>query len=138
MTTPTIPDSHASLIDGDTYVVCTTVMPDGQPQSSVVWWDREGEFIRFNTAAGRQKDKNVRDNPHVTFLAMGAPFFWLEVRGVVEEITEVGGADHIDQLSVKYTGRPYYGDYQQDRKPEDETRVTVKIRPTRIIAFGGH
>ncbi len=79
-----IPDSHKSLVDNPVYVVLTTLMPDGQPQSSVVWWDSEGEYVQVNTIRGRQKERNMVRDGRVTIVAVDPtnPYHWLEVRGV--------------------------------------------------------
>lgn len=132
-----IPETHQDLLDRPIYVVATTVMPDGQPQSTVVWWDYEGDFIRFNTADGRQKPKNIRQNPKITLLALDPnnPFHWLEIRGVVEEMTTEGGVEHIESLSRKYTGRGYYGDFNTHSSPDTETRLVVKVRPVKVSAL---
>jgi PPOX class probable F420-dependent enzyme len=134
---PLIPDTHKDLLEGPIYVVATTVMPDGQPQSSVVWWDYDGDFVRINTTRGRQKEKNLMKNPKITIIAVDPknPYHWLEVRGVVDSMVEAGGRDHIESLSMKYTGQKYYGGFNKTVKPEDQVRVIVNIRPTRVIAY---
>jgi PPOX class probable F420-dependent enzyme len=123
------------LLEKPIYVAATTVMPDGQPQSTVVWWDYEGEYIRINSARGRQKDKNLARNPKITILAFDPedPFHWIEIRGTVVEITEQGAVDHINTLSLKYRGRLYYDDSpeSQERKSR-QVRVMYKIRPTKV------
>ena len=43
-------------------------MPDGSPQTSVVWCDFDGTHIRVNTMRGFRKEKNMRANPKVTLL----------------------------------------------------------------------
>jgi hypothetical protein len=45
------------------------------------------------------------------------PTRYLQVRGRVISTTTEGGAEHIDKLSQKYTGRPYpwYGGHDQVR-----------------------
>ena len=48
-----IPESHRYLLDDPVYVVATTVMPDGQPQSTPVWFNREGDCLLINTMAGK-------------------------------------------------------------------------------------
>jgi PPOX class probable F420-dependent enzyme len=134
-----IPDSHRYLLDDPIYVVATTVMKDGQPQSSVVWWDSEGEYIRINTTTARQKARNLGRNPKITILALNPkdPYHWMEVRGVVESTSEEGGRDHIETLSWKYTGQKYYGGYTQ-RNPADETRMIVSIRPVKVLVYPSH
>jgi PPOX class probable F420-dependent enzyme len=128
-----IPDTHKDLVEKPYYAVVTTVMPDGQPQSTVVWADYDGENIRFNTARGRQKDKNLQDNPKVTLVIVDPTngFHWLEVRGTAE-VTEEGGREHIEALSQKYTGQKYYGGFNTYSTPENETRVTVRINATKV------
>lgn len=133
---PTIPDSHRDLFEKPVYAVLTTIMPDGQPQSTVVWVDYDGEYMRFNTARGRQKDKNVARNPKVTLLLMDPenPYRWIEVRGRVDEGTEEGAVDHIESLSWKYKGQKYYGGYTS-RAPSEETRVMYRIKPTKVTVY---
>jgi PPOX class probable F420-dependent enzyme len=131
-----IPESHQDLLEKPIYATVTTMMPDGQPQSTVVWFDYDGEFVRFNTARGRQKDKNLAQNNRVTFMIMEAPFRWIEVRGIAEVITEEGGRDHIESLSRRYTGQHYYGGFNTHSTPESETRVMIKVRPTKVTTVG--
>ncbi len=133
---PTIPDSYRDLLERPVYAVLTTVMPDGQPQSTVVWVDYDGEHVRFNTVRGRQKEKNLARNPRVTVMLIDPdnPYRWLEVRGRVDEGAEEGAADHIESLSWKYKGMKYYGGYSK-RNPADETRVTYKITPTSVLVY---
>ena len=128
-----IPDTHKDLVEKPYYAIVTTVMPDGQPQSTVVWADYDGNNIRFNTARGRQKDKNLIDNPKVTLVIVdpGNGFHWLEVRGTAE-ITEEGGREHIEALSWKYTDQKYYGGFNNYSTPESETRVVVTINASKL------
>lgn len=133
MTNTVIPDTHKDLIEKPYYAIVTTVMPDGQPQSTVVWADYDGKNIRFNTARGRQKDKNLLENPKVTLVIVDPNngFHWLEVRGSAH-VTEAGGREHIEALSRKYTGRNYYGDFNTRSTPESETRLMVTIEASKL------
>ena len=133
MANTVIPDTHKDLVEKPYYAIVTTVMPDGQPQSTVVWADYDGNNIRFNTARGRQKDKNLLDNPKVTLVIVDPTngFHWLEIRGIAE-VTEVGGREHIESLSHKYTGQKYYGGFNTYSTPESETRLLVTINATKV------
>ena len=128
-----IPDSHKDLVEKPYFAVVTTVMPDGQPQSTVVWADYDGKNIRFNTARGRQKDKNLLENPKVTLVIVDPNngFHWLELRGIAH-VTEEGGREHIESLSHKYTGQKYYGGFNTYSTPESETRLLVTIEETKL------
>ncbi|MDX1992042.1 MAG: PPOX class F420-dependent oxidoreductase, partial [bacterium] len=123
--------------DQPVHVILTTLMPSGQPQSSVVWWDSEGEYIRINTTRGRQKEKNLARDGRVSIVAVDPtnPYRWLEVRGEVVEMTEEGGAEHIEALSWKYRGQQYYGGTSPAELRDRETRVLVRIRPTHVVAY---
>jgi PPOX class probable F420-dependent enzyme len=99
-----------------------------------VWFSFDGTHIWINTARGRQKDRNMLERPVVSVLSVDPenPYRYLEVRGVVDEVTEDGAVDHINYLSGRYTGNPdYYKANPQQR--ERETRVIFKIKPTKFV-----
>ena len=48
----TIPRSHLDLVECPPAAALSTVMPDGQPQTSVVWCDFDGTCVRVNTMRG--------------------------------------------------------------------------------------
>src|SRR6266849_4353177 len=87
-----IPESHRDLLDGTYCAALTTVMPDGQPQITPVWYSREGDYILLNTMRGFRKEKNMRANPKVTLLAYNTkhPLRYIEIRGIVVEMREEG------------------------------------------------
>ncbi len=128
-----IPDSHQRLLKEPVIASLATVMPDGRPQVNPVWCDYDGTYVRINSAAGRQKDKNLRKRQYATILLVDPadPYFWLEIRGHVAEITTEGADAHIDRLSKKYTDQEVYANHRAD-----ETRVTYKIEPDRVRAWG--
>lgn len=126
-----IPDTHIELFKKPVLASLATIMPDGQPQVHPVWCDYDGTYVRVNSAKGRAKDKNMRARPQVTLLLVDpdSVWHWIEVRGVVEEITEEGADAHIDALAKKYMGADTY-----PFRKATEVRVTYKIRPTRVNA----
>ena len=130
-----VPDSHKDLLEGPVFVALVTVMPSGQPQATPVWCSYDGTHIWLNSAKGRQKDKNMRANNRVTILATDPknPYRWIEVRGKVDEITEDGAVDHINQLSNLYTGNPDFYSLNPAMRGR-ETRVIYKVRPVKVNA----
>jgi hypothetical protein len=58
-----IPDSHRDLFARPVHGVLTTMMPDGQPQSSLVWVDYDGECVLVNTTLERQKGRTCAPTP---------------------------------------------------------------------------
>jgi PPOX class probable F420-dependent enzyme len=133
-----IPASHFDLVECPRVAALTTVMPDGTPQTSVVWCDFDGSHVRVNTMRGFQKERNMRRNPRVALLCYDprAPLRYLEVRGVVVEMTEVGALAHLDRISSAYLGKPvkYFGDVLPVTLAESETPVLCLIEPTRVLA----
>ena len=130
-----IPDSHRDLLVGLLYGVFSTMMPDGQPQSSLVWVDYDGTCVLINTTLERQKGRNMRANPKVALLVIDPQdgSRWIEVRGKVVEIRREGAEAHADKLTQRYTGKQrFYGDVYPAEQRQKETRVIVKIEPTKV------
>lgn len=134
-----IPESHKDLLERPVVVTLVTVMPDGQPQATPVWCDYDGEYVRVNTARGRQKDKNMASRPKVTILAVDPdnPYRWIEVRGTITEMNDdqAIAVAHINKLSGLYRGVDDYYSPMPERRGK-ETRVMVKIKPTRVVTGG--
>ncbi len=130
-----IPDSHRDLLGGQVkaFAHLATIMADGTPQVTPVWFDTEGSLIRVNTARGRTKDRNMTARPHVALAISDPadPYRYLQVRGTVVEAREEGAADHIDQLAGKYTGEAHYR-----WATPGMVRVIYFIRPDSVNASG--
>ena len=134
-----IPGSHANLLEGTVDVVLTTISPKGYPQSTLVWCSFDGAYVLLNTGIGYQKERNMRKNPHVSVFAYDSTnhLRWMEVQGDVELIEE-GAVEHLNKLSLAYTGK---GDFYKDVMPElagKEVRVIVRVSPTKIRVGGGN
>src|SRR5512141_28292 len=107
-----IPEPYLDLINGPPVAALATVMPDGQPQTTVVWCNYDGTHLLINTMRGFRKEKNMRRDPRVTLLCYDPrrPGRSLEIQGTVVEMTEEGALEHLDGLCELYTGtRPYFG-----------------------------
>ena len=136
----TIPDSHRDLVDDPIPGVLTTMMPDGQPQSTLVWCDYDGERVRANTTRERQKGKNMQANPKVTLLVIDPRDAgrWIEVRGEVE-LVEEGALEHLDRLTRQYTNKThYYGEIAPAEEIDNETRIICNIRPKKVTLDAIH
>lgn len=136
-----IPASHADLVDGPFCVALTTLMPDGQPQTTPVWCNREGSCVLINTMRGFRKERNMRRDPRVTLLIYDPrkPLRNVEIRGVVEEMTEEGALEHLDQLAQLYMGKTdahFFGDSVPADFQATHIPVKVRIRPLRVRVEG--
>jgi PPOX class probable F420-dependent enzyme len=123
-------DKARKLFTDPNYLFVGTVNADGSPQVTPVWTDLQDGRIRFNTAVGRVKERNLRREPRVgmSITARDNPWDKVDVRGrVVDWIEGQEADDHIDDLSEKYIGqRPYPW-----RNPA-ERRIIVVIEPDRV------
>jgi PPOX class probable F420-dependent enzyme len=128
-----IPEKYIDLLEKPAFGNLSTLMPDGSPQVTPVWVDYDGKHVRFNSALGRVKDKNVRRDARIAISLQDPanPYRYLEIRGRVVEITQNGADDHINKLSQKYLGKPVYP-YRQP----GEVRVTYKIQPEKVSSMG--
>jgi PPOX class probable F420-dependent enzyme len=133
-----IPSSHLDLVDCPRVAALTTMMPNGCPQTSVVWCDFDGEFVRVNTMRGFQKERNMRRNPKVTLLCYDPreQLRYLEIRGLVAEMTQEGAGAHLDSLASKYLTRTvrYFGDVVPAELAAVEIPVLCRIMPIRVVA----
>ena len=120
------PETYLDLLKPETkaYLFLATIMPDGSPQVTPVWFDTDGEHILINTNEGRVKDRNMKERPKVAMVIQDPadPFRYLQIRGQVVGYTREGGDEHIDLLARRYRGKPW--DYRPGQK-----RITFKIRP---------
>lgn len=135
-----IPASHIDLLTCAVTGVLTTMMPDGQPQSSLVWCDFDGEFACVNTTLERQKGRNMQRNPKVSLLVVDPENTgrYLELRGEVELVTE-GAVEQLDEVTRKYTKHPqYYGYIYPCEQQARERRVICRIHPKKITLDAIH
>jgi PPOX class probable F420-dependent enzyme len=135
-----IPESHLDLLRRPIIGVLTTMLPSGQPQSSLVWADFDGECARTNTTLERQKGRNMLANPRVSLLVVDPDDTsrFVQVRGDAELVRE-GAIDHLDGLTRSYTRHPcFYGHVYPLAQQERETRVTVRIHARRVTLDAIH
>jgi len=134
MASPSIPEKFLPILtEKKAFAHLATVMPDGTPQVTPVWFFfKDGKFI-VNTARGRVKDRNMTKNSHVA-LSITDPdnaYVHLAVRGTIANVTEDGADANIDALAKKYIDKDKY----PWRRP-DEVRVIYEIEPTSVSAMG--
>ena len=127
-----IPENFRDLLNKKALADVATIMPDGSPQVTPVWFDYDGQHIRINSAKGRQKDRNLRARPAVALAVVDPdnPYRYMQLRGKVIEITEKGADAHIDALSNSYLGKDY------PNRKAGEVRVTYVIELASVSTMG--
>jgi PPOX class probable F420-dependent enzyme len=127
--TVALPDIAKKLLDAGSHVTVATLMPDGSPQTSLLWATYDGDDLLLSTIIGRAKERNWRRDPRTSVLIHDPtdPDRYVEVRGAVSMTTE-GGPELINRLSLTYYGEPYTGDEGTDR-----VRVVARLTPSRVV-----
>jgi PPOX class probable F420-dependent enzyme len=106
-----------------------TIMPDGSPQVTPVWFDYDGKRLRINTAKGRVKERNMREGSRVALMIVDPdnPYRYVQIRGTVAVATQNGADEHINALAKKYLGADQYP-YRQP----GEVRMRYEIEPLSV------
>lgn len=110
-----------------------TVMKDGSPQVTPVWFDYTNGHVRVNTAKGRVKARTLHEGARVAMAILDPenPYRYLQIRGQVVRTTEEGASAHINSLAKKYLGKDKYPFSQPG-----EVRVMYEIEPLAAQAMG--
>ncbi len=128
-----IPETHLDLISDEKkpLLFLATLMKDGSPQVTPVWFNTDGTHFLINSAEGRLKDRNMRARSAVAVVIADPanPYRYLQIRGTIVEITHEGAEQHIDTLALKYLGQEKY-----PYRREGEIRVIYKLLPEKVDA----
>jgi PPOX class probable F420-dependent enzyme len=121
-------ESQLAFFDEPYFGVVTTVRRDGSPQSTMVWVERDGDTVSFNTAYGRAKPANLERDPRVAVLVFAPDaYHWIAVDGRAELTTD-GAEEQIDRLSRKYDGKGW-------SFVEGQRRLKVRVVPEHVTAY---
>jgi len=129
-----IPDNFFDLLrEKKAFANLATMMPDGTPQVTPVWFDYTDGVIRVNTAKGRVKARNMKEGAPVALAIMDPDnaYRYIQIRGRVRRVIEEGADRHIDSLAKKYLGKDKYPFAQPG-----EVRVMYEIEPRAVNVMG--
>jgi len=102
-----IPEQLHRLLELPLYGHLGTIRPDDSVQVTPMWYEFDGEHLRFTHTSKRQKFRNLQHNPAMalSILDPGSPFHYLEVAGrLVEVVPDPEGAFYV-RLQNRY-GNP--------------------------------
>jgi PPOX class probable F420-dependent enzyme len=123
-----IPEGYGDFLESAALAHIATLGLNGEPQNNPVWFDGDGEHLKFSQTKTRQEYRNVNRDPRIAIANVdpGNPYRYLEIRGEVERIEEDPDLDFINAMAKKYMGWDKYPYHQ----PGDE-RVVVYVAPRR-------
>ena len=125
-------EKFSDIINKKAFAHLSTIEPNGFPHTTPVWFSMENNNFLVNTAVGRRKDRNMKQNPEVALSIQDPdnPYSYVSIQGTIIERTKNGADDHIDSLAKKYLNADKY----PYRSPS-EVRVVYKIKPTAIFGI---
>ena len=125
------PAEYHDLLKDETkaYLFLATIMSDGSPQVTPLWFNTDEDYILINTNEGRVKDRNMKARPKVAMVIQDPkdPYRYVQIRGEVASHTREGADEHISALSMKYDSKPWT--YREGQK-----RIIFKIKIKKIDA----
>ncbi len=117
-----------ALLDGPNFAHLATLMPDGSPQSVPVWVGRENDRVLICTGESSLKGKNTKRDPRVSLSIVDFhdPYKEAQLRGRVVERRPDADLQHVDLVSLKYTGKPF-----PFRSPEGRVVLVIEFEKAR-------
>ena len=130
---PPVPEDYKDLLSSTALVHVATIGPKDEPQSNPVWFDWDGEHVKFSQTKTRQKYRNLNRDPRIALSVVDPqnPYRYLEIRGEVTQIEEDPDLDFINSMAKKYLGLDKYPNHQ----PGDE-RVVILVKPRHTTQMG--
>lgn len=133
-----LPIELKDAIDSNAFCAISTHAQNGEVQTHLMWIDYIENKLIINTEIGRKKAQNIRKNKSISIVVFHpqAMYSSWEVRGEVEEIIgDISANDHIDKVSIRYTGKPYRRELDEPWKDDVKSREMWIINVEKIISM---
>jgi len=130
-------DAVRALLDlPGTFARLSTILPDGAPQSTVIWFRRDGDTLRLACGAGAMKARNIRRDGRVSVVVEkpADPYNFVEIRGIGEVVEDDALArEEFVHLAHRYVGQERGDAWVKTLGPSPV--VVLVIRPTKVSLF---
>jgi len=116
-----IPDELIDLIERPIFAGLGTVRPDNTVQVNPMWFDYDGETLRFTHTTKRAKYRNLLQNPSMSLMIFDPdrPIHYVELRGKLTEVIPDPHGDYYVHLGRRY------GNPDQAPPPDKADRVIL-------------
>lgn len=121
MTAADIPADLIRLLEAPNYGFLGTIRPDDTVQVNPMWFDFDGEHVRFTHTTFRQKFKNLQHNKAMSLAVLNpeSAFNYLEVRGHLVDVVPDPTGEFYVHLGKRY------GNAEQAPPPDSADRVIL-------------
>ncbi len=128
-------EAARAFLDEKRFAVLATILPDGTPQQTVMWYLIEGNELLFNTKRGRVKDQNLSRDPRVS-LCIEDGYRYVTIRGTARMNDDPATAQaDIKRLAIRYQG-PQQWEQMGARVFSSEDRVSYRVALDDLIVNG--
>jgi PPOX class probable F420-dependent enzyme len=126
-----------ALLDLPAFARLATLMPDGAPQLTVMWFRRDGYSLRMIAPANTRKARNLEHDPRVAVIVEepGNSYHFVEIRGTVEIVRDDSAArTELERIAERYIGdraRDYAAGLSAD------PRILLVVHPEKTVYHPG-
>ena len=124
----TIPAAYTRYLEEPLFGNLGTIRPDDTVQVNPMWFEFDGEFIRFTHTTKRAKYRNLQHNPSMSLSISDPdnPYDFIELRGrLAEVIPDPTGAFYV-RLGQRY------GNAGQQPPPDSADRVVLVMSVEKV------
>jgi PPOX class probable F420-dependent enzyme len=116
-----IPEDLRPLLDRPLFASLGTIRPDNTVQVNPMWFEYDGEHLRFTHTTYRGKFRNLQSNPSMSLLVIDDedPQVYLELRGKLVDTIDDPAGDFYVRLGRRY------GNPDQQPPPDKADRVIL-------------
>lgn len=129
--------TEQALLDMSSLARIATLMPDGSPQITVMWFRPEGDRLHMVTPASAKKVSNLERDGRVAVVVEepGNAYNFVEIRGTVEVVRDDAAARaDLVKIAGRYIGERAEG-FAAGLSPDP--RVLLVIHPEKTVLHEG-
>lgn len=125
-----IPADYAHLLDRPIFGHLGTIRPDDTVQVNPMWFDYDGEHLRFTHTRKRAKFRNLQHNPSMSLSLIDPenPLRYLELRGRLVDVVDDPTGAFYQHLGARY------GNPDTPAPPDSADRVILVMSIERTTA----
>ncbi len=132
---PEIPEFYKNLLVSPGVATLSVISADGSIQSTLVWPDFDGEFIKLNMTEGTPKERSIQREKKATLLVSHSSNenLYISIRCELHKITKEGALEHIDLITQRnMNAERWFGDVEPEDSDDKVKTVVVYLKPVRV------
>jgi PPOX class probable F420-dependent enzyme len=127
-------DEERALLDLPAFASLATMLPDGAPQMTVMWYRRDGDTLHMITPAATRKARNIARDPRAAIVVTDPDnsYAFVEMRGRIELSRDPDAIrDTLRAIATRYIGAERAEPYTAARDPSE--RVLITFHPEHVV-----